>query len=178
MNTHSGYVPRLFFLLGAMLMSAWCQAADAAIPTPDEMALARQWATAKFETSKDIPFSFTYGGAPSASLLPTWERQTASRKLDEQRTEHTLSYADPKTGLVARCVAVEYIDFPTVEWTVYFKNTGRPDTPILADIQALDRLLQCGTNGEFLLHYTSARPLRQRLRARWKRRCRRRPRSV
>ena len=35
-------------------------------------------------------------------------------------------------------MAVEYRDFPTVEWTLYFKNTGTADTPILADIQALD----------------------------------------
>ena len=35
-------------------------------------------------------------------------------------------------------MAVEYHDFPTVEWTLYFKNTGTADTPILEDIQALD----------------------------------------
>ncbi len=37
-----------------------------------------------------------------------------------------------------RCVGIEYSDFPTVEWTLYFKNTSDKDTPILADIQAID----------------------------------------
>ena len=83
-------------------------------------------------------FSFTYDAKPSAELLKTWELKRASRQLDDKRTEHTLTYADPKTGLTIRCVGIEYRDFPTLEWTLYFKNAGRKDTPILADIQALD----------------------------------------
>ena len=65
------------------------------------------------------------------------EAASASRQLDGQRTEHTLTYTDPKTGLVVRCVGIEYRDFPTVEWTLYFKNASDKDTPILADIQAV-----------------------------------------
>ena len=51
-------------------------------------------------------------------------------------------YTDPDTGLQVRWEGVEYPQFKTVEWTLYFKNTGRPDTPILADIQALDTHFQ------------------------------------
>ena len=83
-------------------------------------------------------FSFTYGGKPSAELLKTWELKRGKRQLDADRTEHTLTYTDPKTGLVLRCVGIEYLDFPTVEWTLYFKNTSDKDTPILSDIRALD----------------------------------------
>jgi len=71
-------------------------------------------------------------------------------------------------------VAVEYHDFPTVEWTVYFRNTGTKDTPILADIQALDTSFRRGPKGEFLLHHhvgsvatmDDYRPLQRPLRAR------------
>jgi len=104
------------------------------------------------------PFSFTYGGQPSAALLPTWERKQASRKLDDARTEHVVTYTDPKTGLVLRCVAVEYHDFPTVEWTLHFRNTGKADTPILADIQALDTQIVRGGKQEFLLHHAVGSP--------------------
>ena len=45
-------------------------------------------------------FSFTYDGKPSAELLKTWKLDRATRKLDDKRTEHTLTYTDPKTGLV------------------------------------------------------------------------------
>ena len=53
-----------------------------------------------------------------------------------------------------RCVAVEYSDFPTVEWTVYFKNNGSADTPILSDIRSIDTRFERGAGGEFLLHHS------------------------
>jgi alpha-galactosidase len=64
-----------------------------------------------------------------------------------------LTHTDPKTGLVVRSAAVEYADFPTVEWTLYFKNTGGADSPILEGIQALDLRLDHGAQGEFVLDH-------------------------
>ena len=71
-------------------------------------------------------------------MLGQWELKRASRRLDAERTERTLVYTDPNTGLEVRCVSVAYADFPVVEWTVYFRNTGGGNTPILENIQALD----------------------------------------
>ena len=51
------------------------------------------------------------------------------QQFDAHRTERTSAWTDPGTGLEVRCVAVEYNDFPTVEWVVHFKNTGTNDTP-------------------------------------------------
>ena len=122
------------------------------------------------------PFSFTYGGQPSFELLKDWELKRNVRRLDDQRTEYMLTYTAPKTGLVVRCIAVEYHDFPTVEWTLYFKNTGSKDTQILADIQALDTRLERyqwpeSEFTEFFLHHhvgspctpTDYQPLKTRL---------------
>jgi hypothetical protein len=53
------------------------------------------------------PFSFVYDGKPSAELLKAWGVKRETRKLNEKCTEHALIYADPKTGLEVRCVAVE-----------------------------------------------------------------------
>ncbi len=92
--------------------------------------------------SAEVPFSFRYGDRPSSYLLKMWELNRSSRRVDENRTEHTLTYTDPKSGLVVRCVAVEYKDFPVVEWTLYFRNTGASPTPILENIQALDTRLR------------------------------------
>ena len=110
-------------------------------------------------------FSFQYDGKPSADLLKTWKLERAKRDLDKDRVEHTLTYTDPKTGLVIRCVAIEYRDFPTVEWTLYFKNTGKNDTPILSDIQAIDTRWdrEGGPNAgstEFCLHHNVGSPCR------------------
>lgn len=104
--------------------------------------------------STEVPFSFRYDGQPSSVLLKSWEFKSSERQLDKDRIEYTLTYTDPKTGLVARCVAVAYKDFPTVEWTLYFKNTGAHRTPILENIQALDTRLERNSDGEFLLHHS------------------------
>lgn len=104
------------------------------------------------------PFSFVYGGKPSSELLKTWKIERDSKPLDEKRTQRTITYTDPATGLVIRCVGVEYRDFPTVEWTLYFKNTGTAATPILEKIQALDMRFARGNYGEFLLHNAVGSP--------------------
>ncbi|NLX98205.1 MAG: hypothetical protein GXY83_18755, partial [Rhodopirellula sp.] len=141
-----------FSLTGAAVL--WVMAArlaSAISPTSDEMAEAQRWAAAKFEegtselrqAGRSAPsvepfFSFTYDGRPSAEVLKTWTFERTRRLLDGKKTEHTLTYRDPKTGLVLRCIGIQYGDFPTVEWTLYFRNGGDKDTPILADICALD----------------------------------------
>jgi alpha-galactosidase len=104
------------------------------------------------------PFSFLYNGKPSSELLNSWKINSATEKLDAQRAEHTLVYTDPASGLEVRCVAVEYLDFPTVEWTLYFKNTGSAETPILEKIQALDVEFNASTEGGFLLHHNVGSP--------------------
>ncbi|MEN6338101.1 MAG: alpha-galactosidase, partial [Phycisphaerales bacterium] len=109
-------------------------------------------------SATEPPFSFVCGGKPSSDLLKTWKVSRDIRQLDSQRTQHTLTYADPSTGLQVRCVLVMYGDFPTVEWTLYFKNTGSADTPIIEKIQALDIRIDRSGEREFLLHHNVGSP--------------------
>lgn len=104
------------------------------------------------------PFSFLYNGKLSTELLKHWQVKRNIQKLDAQRTEHTLFYTDSESGLQIRCVLIEYHDFPTVEWTLHFKNTGSADTPVVEKIQALDIDLSRAGNGEFLLHHNVGSP--------------------
>ncbi len=104
------------------------------------------------------PFSFLYDGKPSNELLKNWLVKRNTQNLDPQRTEHTLAYTDSASGLQIRCVLIEYYDFPTVEWTLYFKNTGSTDTPIIEKIQALDIELSRANDGEFVLHHNVGSP--------------------
>ena len=144
-------------LLGGMatfwLMSS--QFAGAVSPTPGEMMEARRWAAAKFEGVEETRppaagrqthgvepfFSFTYGGKPSGELLKTWNVKRSSRQLADRRIERTLTYTDPTTGLVLSCQAVEFRDFPAVEWVLRLKNAGKADTLLLESIQTLDAVL-------------------------------------
>lgn len=99
------------------------------------------------------PFSFVYDGRGSSGLLPQWKLERGLRTRDPQRVERTLSWTEVSTGFEVRCVAVEYLDYPTVEWTLFFRNTGTNDTPVISDIQALDLSLKRTGEGEFVLHH-------------------------
>lgn len=126
-------------------------AADAIAPLPAEMDVARRWISgARAQT----PFSFAYDGFKSADLLPKWKSESSTDKLSDGRTRTTITCTDPATGLEVRWVMVEYAGFPTVEWTVFFKNTGPADTPILSDVRALDVRFERGDEGEFVLHHS------------------------
>ncbi len=98
-----------------------------------------KWIRQHLTVGKSIlPFSFIYDGQPSASLLAKWPMKVESVKIDANRTQHAVTWTDPKTGLEVRCLAVDYADYPVVEWTVYLKNTATNNTPILEGIQGLD----------------------------------------
>lgn len=102
--------------------------------------------------AKTLPFSFVYDGQPSADFLRTWPHKDETAVLDKNRTQRTSRWTDPKTGLEVRWVATEYADYPAVEWTVYFKNTGKSNTPILENIQGIDTTFHRKAEGEFVLH--------------------------
>ncbi len=99
------------------------------------------------------PFSFKYDGKPSTDFIAKWQITRASRSLDNARTEHTVSYSDSATGLIIRCVGVEYLNFPTVEWTLHLTNSGSTDTPIIENLRPLDIQYQRSRSGEYLLHH-------------------------
>jgi alpha-galactosidase len=147
-------------LLSAVVLACLLSAhtAWAVSPTKAELGKAMARAAIAFRHGPgggvDSFASFTYDGKPSAKLLPSWKRTRITRRLGDNRMEQTLIYTDPKTGLVVRCVGVQYGDFPVFEWTLYFKNTGTADTPIIADVQAIDMSLLRSDKEEFTLHYT------------------------
>lgn len=99
-------------------------------------------------------FSFVFEGRSSEACLRAWPATESRDRLDGSRRRHTRTWTDPRTGLEVRCVAVEYEDFPVAEWTVYFRNTGRADTPILERIEALDTRFERTEAGEFRLRGT------------------------
>ena len=138
--------------------------AMAVTPSKDELDRAHTWSQAKFagvavgKADIEPPFSFSYGGRSFAEIRTNWNVARASKKLDDIRTELVATSKDPATSLAVRCVATEYADFPTVEWTLYFKNEGTADSLILADIQALDARFERGDEGDFMLHHAVGSP--------------------
>jgi hypothetical protein len=122
-------------------------------PTASDFRASSQWTSSHLTSAKPtLPFSFTEDNARSAELLRSWHFTSNTRKPEASKTERTLVWTDPRTILTVRCVAVEYQDFPAVEWTVRFRNTGTTPTRILANMQALDAEFQRERDGEFVLH--------------------------
>jgi len=147
---HIKLIPLIVTTLG---MASACFGQSA---TPDEMKLARDFVAASFQVEQKpaAPFSFTYSGKRSSELLAGWSVRQETRNPDASRTERTLVYTDPQSGLILRCVAVEYRDYPVVEWTVYLKNGGVAETPIISDVCSLDtRLDRQANQGEFILNH-------------------------
>ena len=125
-------------------------------PTADEMAESRRSAAAAFEGKPEAAapsverkygvepfFSFTYDGKPSAELLRTWELKRASRQLDDQRTRaHAhLHRSEDRAGASAASASSTAI-FPPWNGRCTSRTPSDKDTPILADIQALDIQLE------------------------------------
>ncbi len=97
--------------------------------------------TALMPKPESYPFSFMYGGQTSEELLPTWAVTYEKYPTIDGRTQHHINWRDPDTGLNVRCEAIAYDNFPVSEWTVYFKNEGSTDTPMLEHIHGLDLTL-------------------------------------
>ena len=150
-------------MLSTLLLGVFCMKMGSTVsPEQDQ---ARAWVSAKFE-SRSIepgppaqpydsvpPFSFDYGGKPFAELVKGWKVERSSEKIDSNRTRRTVLYTDPGTGLEVKCVAVEYADFPTVEWTVYLTNKGSNDTPMISNLQGIDTDLRRPADTEFTLNH-------------------------
>jgi len=143
------------FSLDMMLMVI--ESVHTVSPSPAEFDERERWVSVKFK-GNEPPFSFVYNGRPSSELLSAWKVERQSSEIDSDRTEHKITYTDPETSLVVRCEAVKYHDFPIVEWTVYFKNEGSKNTPIISNVQAIDTILQKGANGEFVLNHHAGSP--------------------
>ena len=139
------------FLCGMILFS--CTNKSNVKMTSGEMKIKSQWVKKHLlDADPQLPFSFLYDGKSSSELLKTWQQKTETVKLDVNRTQYTHVWTDSKTGLEVRCLSVEYSDYSAVEWTVYFKNTGTNNTPLLKDIQGLDTRFEKESRGEFVLH--------------------------
>ncbi|MCX6030509.1 MAG: alpha-galactosidase [Chloroflexi bacterium] len=120
--------------------------------TPEEIQKKAGWVKNRLFAAQP-PFSFLFGGRPSGELLTSWPKRVATQPLDKDRTQYTFTWTDPQTALEVRCVAIEYADYPVVEWTVYFKNTNQAaNTSILEQIQGLDTQLEREGDSEFVLH--------------------------
>ena len=100
-----------------------------------------------------VPFSFVYDGRRSETFIKNWERRLESKKLDENKTSHILTFTDEESGLQVACEAIEYADFPALDWVMRFRNNGQADSAVLEDVLPLDVAFGAEKESNVFLHY-------------------------
>jgi alpha-galactosidase len=123
--------------------------------------VARQRIVDRLAATTDLaaPISFTFGDRSIAGSLAAWNVSVeATSAPDQASVRRTTTYHDPSTHLVVRLESVGYRDFAAVEWTVYLRNEGSADTPIVENLQAIDLSFGRPTDREFVLHHAAGSP--------------------
>jgi alpha-galactosidase len=144
---------RYLFLWALALHLLTLATVQAVTPNAGELAQSRQWAETAFGPANPVLFSFLFDGKPSGDILKNWERKTPNSPLPGGGELRELTFRDPQTGLQAQVSAQVFADFPAVEWVVRFKNTGKQDSPLLENIQALDSLFEVPASTPPTLHW-------------------------
>lgn len=102
--------------------------------------------------STRLPFSFIYDGIHSSKLLRGWKCESISNENTDY-IKQVINWTDPKTGLRVTAEVKAFKEYPVVDWVLYFENTGKSNTPIIEDIQALDTSLRTEDEGRpVILH--------------------------
>ncbi|MCL2814290.1 MAG: alpha-galactosidase [Oscillospiraceae bacterium] len=97
------------------------------------------WAKEHFSDDfSRLPFGFTYGGRKVCEFIQNWIFTTKTSFPEPDRIKSEFSWSDPDSGLNVICIVTEYIKYPAIEWTVYLKNCGTLETPVIENIQGLD----------------------------------------
>lgn len=111
--------------------------------------------------SEHVPFSFIYGGKPSAQLLAGWH--ISHEVIANRRGElHRTTYTDPATHLKVMADVRLYPEFPdVVDWVIRFRNEGSSDTSIIENILPLDYSIPAVTGESVLRHARGAMRLLQ-----------------
>jgi alpha-galactosidase len=122
---------------------------------PADMEKSREWTGRFLSGAGSLPVSFTLDGKAVTGIPSGWKPTMRKRRLDATMVETVFEGREPDTGLILRIECVEYADYPVVEWTAWFTNTGSRPTPILSDVRAMDGAFAgaspvlCHCNGDF-----------------------------
>jgi alpha-galactosidase len=87
-----------------------------------------------------MPVTFLLDGKPLRDLLPTWRFNALPETTKDGITTHPMTWTDPISGLELRLDLLSFADFPAIEWVAWLRNTGKSDTPLIENIQAMDVL--------------------------------------
>ena len=108
--------------------------------TREDMALARRILYPLVTEPDRFPIRFTVDGRVYRGI-PSCHAAVSASFPDSRMAERTFSGMIPGTGLEISAVCREYRDHPAAEWTVYIRNAGAGDSPLITDFYGMDCIL-------------------------------------
>lgn len=126
------------------------------IVTEHEMDMKENWVKNVLLSDAFQPFSLKLDGVDALPQLKSLSYH--KNKLDSNKMVHVKTGIDVKSNLEIRCEAVEYLDFPIVEWTIFLKNTGVTKSPLIEAFYALDSTFGVEEDVAYILHHQNGSP--------------------
>lgn len=130
----------------------------------EELTMANEWFDENILCvldGKPAAFDFNYGLKSFNNNLCEWETSLAKTETAEDKVQYTIELKQKSGDLLVTCEAVRYLDYPAVEWTLYFENKGIKDSHVLSKIYALNSCFPVGASSEAVksrLHYSKGGP--------------------
>src|SRR5574344_780122 len=144
----------IFVLLFMMVLAAGLQAQTVSVQGKGKVD-ATKWVNAHFAKGKVPPFSFLYGGEPSAKFITKWKYTKTYLQSDEQGGIKTrYQYTDLKTGMQVDCDVTVWADFDAVQWMLSFKNKGSQNSKTISEVKENDIRFSFPSDG-LALHYAN-----------------------
>lgn len=115
-----------------MLVSVVACSSPTADPS-DPVATAKAWIETQIK--QNSLFSFDFDGKAYTDHIGRWRK-----RVETEENAWTVTYK--KGDVVAWSEITLDEDTASVEWTNYFKNEGSSDSPVIANIQAIDSVIE------------------------------------
>lgn len=146
------YVQIFIFLL---LLSPWLFSQT--VPQYEELKKAEnlftRWFGDKSISDEDIfPGGLLIDSVPITKDVATWQREISTTRDQDKKLERLVTFRHKTSGLVIQYKAVLYHDYPVIEWTVFYKNEGKENTPILHDLKSIDTIFPEFSGQKVVLH--------------------------
>ncbi len=119
-----------------------------------EKATARTWSEKVFHARpEDLPISFLLDGKRSTDILKSWTIVRNPVQSENGKHTQTVLLRDPKTQIEIACEITTFAEFPAVDWLMRVTNKGSKDSPIIENLQVLDKKFskKAGDAREFIL---------------------------
>lgn len=120
--------------------------------TAEEKANCKKWFEENILTDKNPAYNFSVGGRSFRNTLKDWgfsfgEESEAGAVYRGGKTTY-ITVSHKKSDVVAVVEATIYEEKASCDWTVYIKNEGENNSPVVSNFYAVDSVIPTGRNAD------------------------------